>query len=85
MGNNSWTGLIEYEAAGECHRSESLKIAEIDLFSEVALPAGISAIFPPFGVGANSGFVSHGAAAGDVNGDGLLDIAATVCDVAGVE
>jgi hypothetical protein len=56
------------------------KVSERDLFDEVALPAGVSAIFPPFGVGANSGFVSHGAAAGDVNGDGLLDIAATGVD-----
>jgi hypothetical protein len=48
-----------------------------DLFSEVALPAGLSATFPPFGVGANSGFVSHGGAVADVNGDGLLDLAST--------
>ncbi len=53
------------------------KVADRDLFSEVALPARISTIFPPFGVGANSGFISHGAAVADVNGDGLLDIATT--------
>ena len=56
------------------------QVASTDLFSEVALPAGVSAVFPPFGVGANTGFVSHGAAVGDVDGDGLLDLAATGVD-----
>ena len=56
------------------------KISELDLFSEVAFPAGVSEVFPPFGVGRNQGFVSHGAAAADVNGDGLLDLAATGVD-----
>jgi hypothetical protein len=56
------------------------QVARTDLFSEVALPAGVSAVFPPFGVGANTGFVSHGAAVGDVDGDGLLDLAATGVD-----
>jgi hypothetical protein len=60
----------------EVESIESL-VASTDLFSEVAVPAGVSAFFPPFGVTPNSGFVSHGAAAGDVNNDGLLDLAAT--------
>ncbi len=48
-----------------------------DLFSEVSLPAGVAALFPPFGVPPNEGFVAHGAAAADVDLDGLIDIAAT--------
>lgn len=56
------------------------KLSEVDLFSEVAFPAGVSALFPAFGVGRNQGFVSHGAAVADVNGDGLPDIAATGVD-----
>ncbi len=53
------------------------KVSREDLFSEVALPAGVAQVFPAFGVGANRGFVSHGVAVADVNGDGLLDAAAT--------
>jgi hypothetical protein len=53
------------------------KTSEVDLFSEIAFPAGVSAVFPPFGVGRNEGFVAHGAATADVNGDGLYDIAAS--------
>jgi hypothetical protein len=53
------------------------KVSLEDLFSEVAVPAGLAAVFPDFGVGKNQGFVSHGGAAADVNGDGLLDLAAS--------
>ena len=41
------------------------KLSEEDLFSEIALPAGVATVSPPFGVGRNQGFVSHGAAAAD--------------------
>jgi len=53
------------------------KLSTLDLFSEVAGPAGVAAAFPAFGEGANQGFVAHGAATADVNGDGLLDVAAS--------
>jgi hypothetical protein len=70
-GDEPWRiGVFELESL------ESLVSTE-DLFSEVAFPAGVSALFPPFGEGQNAGFVSHGAAAADVDGDGLLDLAAT--------
>ncbi|NIM02396.1 MAG: hypothetical protein GTN89_16720, partial [Acidobacteria bacterium] len=46
-------------------------------FSEVSGPAGLNEKFPRFGQGANDGFVNHGAAAADVNADGLIDVAAT--------
>ena len=56
------------------------KITVKDLFSEVSVPAGVSAVFPPFGVEPNDGFMYHGGAAADVNGDGLLDVATTGVD-----
>ncbi|MGI8884860.1 MAG: FG-GAP repeat domain-containing protein [Pyrinomonadaceae bacterium] len=49
-------------------------VAEKDLFSEVAVPAGVGAIIPSFGTPENSGFVWHGAAAGDFNNDGWIDL-----------
>jgi hypothetical protein len=66
-------------AAFEIHEIGS-KLSEVDLFSEVGFPAGVHAVFPPFGVGRNEGFVAHGAAAADVNGDGLLDLATSGVD-----
>ncbi len=49
-------------------------VAEKDLFSEVAIPAGVGATLPAFGTPENSGFVWHGAAAGDFNNDGWIDL-----------
>ncbi len=49
-------------------------VASSDLFSEVAVPAGIGALTPAFGTPENSGFVWHGAAAGDFNNDGWIDL-----------
>lgn len=55
-------------------------VAAADLFSEISGPAGIAATFPAFGVPPNDGFVAHGAAAGDYDGDGLLDLVLTEMD-----
>ncbi len=49
-------------------------VAEKDLFSEVAVPAGVGAATPAFGTPENSGFVWHGAAAGDFDNDGWIDL-----------
>jgi hypothetical protein len=49
-------------------------IGTLDLFSEVGVPAGVGAIAPSFGTPENSGFVWRGAAAGDLNNDGWLDL-----------
>jgi len=49
-------------------------VAEKDMFSEVAVPAGVGATVPAFGTPENSGFVWHGAAAGDLNNDGWIDL-----------
>jgi hypothetical protein len=56
------------------------KISDVDLFSEVAYPAGLAVRFPDFGVGKNDGFVAHGAATADIDGDGLLDLATSGVD-----
>ena len=53
------------------------RVANIDLFSEVSLPAGVYQAAPPFGTPGNPSFIAHGVAAADVNGDGLLDAFAT--------
>jgi hypothetical protein len=49
-------------------------VAEKDLFSEVAVPAGVGATLPGFGTPENSGFVWHGAAANDFNNDNWIDL-----------
>jgi hypothetical protein len=49
-------------------------VADRDIFSEVAIPAGVGATMPGFGTPENSGFVWHGAAAGDFNNDGWMDL-----------
>jgi hypothetical protein len=49
-------------------------VADKDLFSEVGVPAGLGAMTPAFGTPENSGFVWHGAAAGDFNNDGWIDL-----------
>jgi hypothetical protein len=48
--------------------------ADKDLFSEVAVSAGTGATLPAFGTPENSGFVWHGAAAGDFDDDGWIDL-----------
>ncbi len=45
-----------------------------DLFSEVGVPAGVGALTPAFGTAKNNGFIWHGAAAGDFNNDGWIDL-----------
>lgn len=52
-------------------------VAEKDLFSEVANPAGVAATLPGYGTPENSGFVWHGAAAADFDNDGWIDLFAT--------
>ena len=53
------------------------QLAEQDLFSEVAVPAGLAANLPSYGEPPNTGFIWHGAAAGDWNRDGWLDLFVT--------
>ena len=49
-------------------------VANTDIFSEVAVPAGVGTTLPQFGTLENSGFVWHGAAAADFNNDGWIDL-----------
>lgn len=48
-----------------------------ELFSEVSEPARVALSLPPYGSPGNDGFVYHGAAAGDLNGNGLIDLVVT--------
>lgn len=52
-------------------------VATSDLFSEVAIPAGVGASLPSFGSPGNGGFIWHGAAAADFNRDGFVDLFVT--------
>ncbi len=52
-------------------------MAERDLFSEVAGEAGLEAVDPPVLEHPTLGLAAYGAAAGDVDGDGLLDLLST--------
>ncbi len=49
------------------------RVASTDLFNEVSVPAGVYHALPPFGSPGNPGFIAHGIAVTDVDGDGLLD------------
>ena len=51
--------------------------ADADLFSEVCIPAGVSISLPRYGEPGNDDFVYHGAAAGDLDRDGLQDLVVT--------
>lgn len=52
-------------------------VAETDIFSEIAVPAGVGATLPTFGTPENSGFIWNGAAAADFNNDGWIDLFVT--------
>lgn len=54
--------------------------ASVDMFSEVSVPAGVAESLPAFGTPKNSGFVWKGAAAGDLNGDGSIDLFVTAAN-----
>ena len=51
--------------------------AESDIFSEVALPAGLARKDPTFLERTGPAFAAYGAATSDVDGDGLLDLVTT--------
>ncbi|MEQ1765566.1 MAG: hypothetical protein ABL984_20735, partial [Pyrinomonadaceae bacterium] len=55
-------------------------VADKDMFSEVAVPAGVGVPLPGFGTPENSGFIWHGAAAADLNKDGWMDLFVTAPD-----
>jgi hypothetical protein len=51
--------------------------AEVEFFEEVGGPAGVAQTVPPWGTAGNQQFMAHGAAAGDLDRDGALDIFVT--------
>ncbi len=53
------------------------QVATADLFHEVSFPAGVSMPLPSYGSPGNEGFVWNGAAAADVDRDGLIDVFVT--------
>ena len=53
--------------------SFSARVVTAELFSEIALPAGVYHAAPPFGTPGNPSFIAHGVAVADVDADGLLD------------
>jgi hypothetical protein len=55
-------------------------VSTVDLFSEVSEPAGVALQRPAYGSGGNGGFVWSGAAAGDINRDGWIDLFVTGSD-----
>ena len=55
----------------------TVRVARVDLFSEVSLAAGVYQAAPPFGTPGNPSFIAHGVAVADVDADGLLDIFTT--------
>lgn len=74
---------VRYPADGPWHitavakPSLSSMAATRDLFSEVSAPAGVARRLPAYGTPQNSGFAWSGAAAGDVDGDGWIDLVVT--------
>ena len=86
-GNRSWVkgrGRLQAQQEEESweisllvfDQIEFLK-AEVDLFSEISLAAGLSVSLPSYGSPGHDAFVYHGAAVGDINGDGFMDVVAT--------
>lgn len=55
----------------------TVRVARVDLFSEVSLAAGVYQAAPPFGTPGNPSFIAHGVAVADVDADGLLDLFTT--------
>jgi hypothetical protein len=70
-GGESW--LIESWS----YKNYSARVALAELFSEVALAAGVHRTLPRFGTPGNLDFVAHGVAVADVNGDGWVDALST--------
>ena len=90
-GQREWTrgaaGVAVRRAASGRWQFESFELlslesmlATTELFSEVSLPAGVAASLPSFAERGGPGFAWYGAAAGDFNRDGWLDLVVTSPD-----
>ncbi len=76
-----WTGHLEGVRVDDAWRITHLShdpcaslVSARDLFSEVSRPAGVRRRDPTLAERGGRGLVSHGAAAADVNNDGLVDV-----------
>ena len=76
--------LVAVQTGKESWRISEFRVDEVrtmraaaDLFSEVCIPAGVSISLPRYGEPGNDDFVYHGAAAGDLDRDGLQDLVVT--------
>ena len=76
--------LVAVQTGEESWRISEFRVDEVrtmraaaDLFSEVCIPAGVSISLPRYGEPGNDDFVYHGAAAGDLDRDGLQDLVVT--------
>jgi hypothetical protein len=74
---------VRYPAGGPRHITDvdapslTSMVAARELVSEVSAPAGVARRLPAYGTPQNSGFAWSGAAAGDVDGDGWIDLIVT--------
>ncbi|NKB67544.1 MAG: hypothetical protein GKR89_10815 [Candidatus Latescibacteria bacterium] len=71
QGEGGW--LVERFGLKELHSRR----AASELFSEVALAAGVHRVLPPFGQPGNQSFGAPGVAVADVDGNGLMDVCVT--------
>jgi len=72
-----WKSEGRFEMSRFVLESVDSMIAEVDLFDEVAAPAGLAATAPAFRARIDPPFAAYGVAVADVNNDGFVDLFVT--------